>query len=338
MMAVDYRSERRRALDFYRGSFMLFTIFHHVVLSLPGSIDIFVQLNPFAELFVLLSGFVVGSVFLRDGYPVNAVRRAAKIFAAYYAVAIPLAVAFSQFGASRRPVLGAVWGALSLSADPTWIGILRFYGLVFLILPLMLNWYRKYPRILLYSSASLFFIATFLYQARLIEPIGVFQRVVILTSLQWQFFFICGLATGDLLKRQKNHSWGPLQFGVTAIAVIAFFVEQFANSYTDAAKMPYTFEKYINLLWAAPLAMASIRSMYVWLVGGKLANVTEGLGRNSLKVFIYSEAVRVLVNLTARRLGYSRGVLIDHLLGLFVTALAVVFIYAAHRKWFIVRA
>src|SRR5689334_16311028 len=54
-------SKRREVLiDFYRSCSMLFVFYHHTMAVFPGNVDLFAKFNPFAELFIGISGFMVG--------------------------------------------------------------------------------------------------------------------------------------------------------------------------------------------------------------------------------------------------------------------------------------
>src|SRR5690349_2143085 len=98
-------SKRREALiDFYRSCSMLFVFYHHTANVFPNSVDLFPKFNPFAELFIAISGFMVGLVYLhRDGYRPLVVR-GLKILAAYFVVSVPVAMGIAGLGSEREPI------------------------------------------------------------------------------------------------------------------------------------------------------------------------------------------------------------------------------------------
>ena len=71
---------REVLLDFYRSCSMLFVFYHHIISVFPDWVDFFKAFNPFAEIFVLISGFMVGMVYLhREGGAAALLARAQKI-------------------------------------------------------------------------------------------------------------------------------------------------------------------------------------------------------------------------------------------------------------------
>src|SRR6266581_1874837 len=84
---------------------VLLVFYHHTVTVFPDSADVFRRFNPFAEIFVLISGFMVGMVYLhRHGYAAAILDRAKRILAAYFVIALPVAVGAALIGKRHDPV------------------------------------------------------------------------------------------------------------------------------------------------------------------------------------------------------------------------------------------
>ena len=152
---------REVLLDFYRSCAMLFVFYHHTMTVFPDFADVFRRFNPFAEIFVLISGFMVGMVYLhRQGYAAAVLDRARRIFAAYFVIALPVAIGAALIGKRHDSVPGAMLGILTFRTDPTAISILKFYGIMFALLPVILPLYKKNERLALLVSAAIFLATT----------------------------------------------------------------------------------------------------------------------------------------------------------------------------------
>src|SRR5436853_3812859 len=76
-ISLDVAGSNRREvlIDFYRSCSMLFVFYHHTTTVFPDGVDLFPKFNPFAELFISISGFMVGMVYLhKESYRPLAVR------------------------------------------------------------------------------------------------------------------------------------------------------------------------------------------------------------------------------------------------------------------------
>lgn len=296
MTIASSPSRREPLIDFYRSCFMLFVFYHHTTLSFPGSWDLFAKFNPFAELFVGISGFVVAYVFLHREDHGRLLRRAMQILAAYYVVAVPVSVGAASVGDVQSSPLLAVWRAVALQEDRTGIGILRFYGLVFLTLPWLLKLYRRRPWTVLAGSAMMFLATTHLYHAGFVEDEGFFVRQVVMVLLQWQFFFVVGMGLGDL-HRQRQLIAPALWPSIAAMMFLGLLLEYATDSLTLGDKFPYPFEKYLNLMWSLPLVLVVLYGVFRLVRHTRLTPWVLVVGMNSLLAFIISELISQCVKL-----------------------------------------
>lgn len=275
---------------------MLFVFYHHTTLAFPGSPDFFTKFNPFAELFVGISGFVVAYVFLHRQDHRRLLRRAVQILAAYYVVAVPISIGAASVGEVQTSALAAVWRAVGLQEDRTNIGILRFYGLMFLTLPWLLKLYRARPRTVLAGSTALFLVGTHLYHAGFVDDSGFFVRQVAMVLMQWQFFFVVGLVLGDL--HRQGRLVGPALWpSAAAMMLLGLLLEGATGSLTLGDKFPYTFEKYLNLLWSLPLLLVVLYGVFRVFCDTVLMPTVLVVGQNSLLAFMVSEVIAQSVKL-----------------------------------------
>lgn len=287
---------REHLFDFYRSVFMLFVFFHHTYLAWPGQVDVTGAFNPFAELFVGLSGFMVGYVYLHraDYSPLFA--RGIIILAVYYMVSLPASIGTAVFGVQKEPVVSELIKSLLMMEDRTFIGILRFYGLIFILLPIILRMYKRSKRALIYASFLTFFVSTYLYQSFLYTLDSFFTKQVILFLFQWQIFFVFGLFIGDLY-RNKLLSVRSLNIFSSVMIFLGIVLNYAVYDMAILNKSPYTFGKYINLMWSAPIILIVFFYLFKCLRGGLVDKFVRVVGRNSLFSFVASEIVMKLIKL-----------------------------------------
>lgn len=323
---------REVLLDFYRSCAMLFVFYHHTVTVFPDFPDVFGRFNPFAEIFVLISGFMVGMVYLRrDGYATAVLDRAKRIFAAYFVIAIPVAVGAALIGKRHDPVLGAIVGVLTFRLDPTAISILKFYGFMFALLPVILPLYRRNAWAALVVSASIFLATT--STVHVMPPVRNDPLLSLLLALpQWQFFFMIGIRLGDLHAAERLI--GPRFFiGAASAFAIGLGVDLYCGFPSSADKWPYTFDKLANLLWTLPLMLAALSALYARVRNSDCTSVIVNVGKNSLVAFLLSEIVRQSVKFFVVVLGLHPHVLTQHALGLFNVVLVTFLLWLYRRQW-----
>jgi peptidoglycan/LPS O-acetylase OafA/YrhL len=325
---------RRREvlLDFYRSCAMLFVFYHHTILVFPDFADVFTRFNPFAEIFVLISGFMVGMVYLhRPGYATAVLDRAKRIFAAYFVIAIPVAVGAALIGKRHTPMLGAIVGVLTFRSDLTAISILKFYGIMFALLPIILPLYKKNEWAALAVSAGIFLATTWV--VHVIPPVSGDPLLSLLLALpQWQFFFMIGIRLGDL--HSAKRLIGPRFFTGTAfVFLIGLGIDLYCGSPSTPDKWPYTFDKLGNLLWTLPLMLAVLYAIHERVKDSPWTGVIVNVGKNSLVAFLLSEIVRQLVKLSIVVFSLHPQVLTQHLLGLFNVVLVTFLLWQYQAHW-----
>jgi hypothetical protein len=323
---------REVLLDFYRSCAMLFVFYHHMMTVFPAFEDFFGRFNPFAEIFVLISGFMVGMVYLhRPDSAAAVLDRAKRIFAAYFLIAIPVAIGAAQIGRKQEPVLGAVLDVLMFRSDPTAIGILKFYGFMFALLPIILPLYKRNQLMSLVVSAGIFLATT--YVVHVIPPVGNDPLLSLLLVLpQWQFFLMIGIFLGDL-HRAKHLDASRLCIGAAAIFPIGFTIDLYFGFPSSPEKWPYTFEKFANLLWTLPLMLAILFAVYANVKDSRYTSIVLNVGKNSLAAFVLSEIVRQTVKLFVVVFDLHPPILVPHVTGLVSVALVTFVLWQYQSQW-----
>jgi len=323
---------REVLLDFYRSCAMLFVFYHHTITVFPDFTDVFRRFNPFAEIFVLISGFMVGMVYLhRQGYAAAVLDRAKRIFAAYFVIALPVAVGAALIGRRHDPVLGAILGVLTFRSDPTAISMLKFYGVMFALLPVILPLYKKNEWAALFVSAGIFLATTGV--VHVIPPVSDDPLLSLLLALpQWQFFFMIGIRLGDL-HLAKRLIGSRFYIGTAFVFLIGFGIDLYCGFPSGVEKWPYTFDKLANLLWTLPLVLAVLYAIHARVKDSGYTGVIVNVGKNSLVAFLLSEIVRQSVKFLVVVFGLQPPVLVQHLIGLFNVVLVTFLLWQYQSQW-----
>lgn len=283
-------SKREPYFDFLRSMLMIFVFLHHFYLSAPGVRDYAYFVNASAELFVALSGFMVGFIYLFRDNHLNLIKRGIKILFAYYSVAIPLNILYGLFGSIKSPIGITIFKTLIMMQDNTWVNILRFYGLIFILAPLIIKFFKFNRYILLCLSTLLFFTITIINSQFTFNNFFIVNTVFIL--LQWQLFFIIGMFLGDLYK-QKRLNNKILYIYPIIFAILALLIQTFIVGEVELNKFPYGFGKMLNIIYVAPLWLYSIYFIYKLSKETFFDRFIRVIGRNSLFAFILSDYFRV---------------------------------------------
>jgi hypothetical protein len=325
-------NHREVLLDFYRSCAMLFVFYHHTITVFPAFEDVFKRFNPFAEIFVLISGFMVGMVYLhRPDYAKAVLDRARRIFAAYFVIAVPVAIGAALIGKKQEPVLEALLDVLTFRSDPTAISILKFYGFMFALLPIILPLYKRNKWAALVVSAGIFLATTCV--VHVIPPVtGDSLLVLLLVLPQWQFFLMIGILLGDL-HRTKRLIISRLCVGAAVVVPIGFVIDLYCGFPASAEKWPYTFEKFANLLWTLPLVLAILFAVYANVRNSNYTGIILNVGKNSLVAFVLSEIVRQTVKLFVVVFNLHPPVLVPHLIGLFSVVLVTFLLWQYQWQW-----
>ncbi|MGJ5177614.1 OpgC domain-containing protein [Bradyrhizobium oligotrophicum] len=332
MRAATAGQTRREVLiDFYRSCSMLFVFYHHTANVFPDSVDLFTKFNPFAELFVVISGFMVGYVYLHKEHYGELVSRGLKILAAYFVISVPVAVGMAILGKKREPVGQAIFDVLTFQSEPTAITILKFYGLTFLLLPLILPLFKRNRLLVLALSASIFVACTWFANTKtsaLENP----AAILLLFSLQAQLFLILGTWLGDLHRR--NRLLGrPFYTAMIAVFVVGLLLDGWLGFPNNGEKYPYRFDKLVNLLWTLPLLLALLWALFARTRHSAAVALVLNVGQNSLIAFLGSEVVRQSVKLALLLGGVHPAVYGQTMMGLFDVVLVTVmlWLYRTHR-------
>lgn len=272
---------------------MIFVFFHHFYLTLNlGSYenDYFKYFNPFAELFVGLAGFMIGYVFLYRHKDPRFFQRGLKILGSYYLVAVP--IAFIVAIVKGEYLFNYLLNVFLLNLNITYVGILKFYGVLFLLLPLILMLYKKSIRLTLWLSLFVFTVSTWGFKQFDFQM--PFLTYTFITVLQWQLFFIIGIWIGDLQKRKKINFNSVFKWSLLT-GVLALFVQiKFFGGMPDE-KVPYHFSKILNTVYLVPVYLYFFRWVYGQFKDTFIDRTIRTIGRNSLKAFILSEFIRFFV-------------------------------------------
>ncbi|MFS0822752.1 OpgC domain-containing protein [Bacillus sp. 1P02SD] len=293
-MINNRNSKRENIFDFLRSIFMLFVFLRHFYLTIPGNYDYMQYLSPFAELFVGLAGFMVGMIYLYRNNDYYLLKRGLKILLVFYIVAIPFTIGKSIFlDQSNQPVSEIILKVILMMEDPTAINILRFYGLIFLMLPIILWFYRKVQKTTIISSIFIFFLSSILYYSQSSKESSFFISQTLMMLVQWQLFFVIGIKLGDLYKTNEFKKLLPsmtrIYFVLAPLALI-IHLTWFSES---IVKFPYTYGKLLNTFYLAPIYVFILCFIYQKAKGSYIDKFIRVVGRNSLFAFILSEIIRI---------------------------------------------
>jgi len=325
-------SNRREVLiDFYRSCSMLFVFYHHTTTVFPDGVDLFPKFNPFAELFISISGFMVGMVYLhKESYRPLAVR-GLKVLAAYFIVSVPVAMGMAVLGKKQEPVGQAIFDVLTFRSEPTAITILKFYGVMFLLLPLILAAFKRHKLLILVSSALVFLLSTWAAGTMAYNfenPAPTFFVFL----LQGQLFLIFGIWLGDL-HRSKRLIGYPFYLLMVLTFVVGLSLDFYLGFPSNGDKYPYKFDKLINLLWTLPLLLLILRAIFAWMKEWPSTAFVLNVGRNSLIAFLASEVVRQAVKLALLIAGIHPQIYGQTVTGLFDVVFVTVLLWLYRLYW-----
>ncbi|QGG49996.1 OpgC domain-containing protein [Lysinibacillus pakistanensis] len=304
-------NRREPLFDFLRSICMLFLFMHHFYLTLPISKDYVAYLNPFAELFVGISGFMVGYVYLYKKNNLHLLKRGIKILLTYYVTAIIVETLLLVYfyGNSNIPSIynRIIEIIFILKPAENWINILIFYAWIFILLPLILFAYKYYKKIVIFISGTLFILLLNKDLQNYILNLSDYTYMdYILMLFQWQAFFIFGLILGE---KYKNNSLEIKKYwkSIVLIAGIALFIQVMWMHPAVLNKNPFTIEKILNLLYIVPLYLLLIVAPYNKLIrDSKFDQLIRVLGRNSLFAFAASEFIRICIFIGYHKVLYPK--------------------------------
>jgi hypothetical protein len=318
-------SGRDWRLDVLRGMSLAFLAVNHTSLQTPLSHltnGLFGYVSG-AEIFVILAGFLLGTVhrrrFEREGWwPVakRLWRRAGKIYLAslgasvvvFFLLWIPginfRAVAVEGFlestgnGYAHSGSLDLAVRFLTLNTGPWPINILALYVLLMVIAPVavrILAWGRVAAVVLLAVSAGCWFLA----QYSLLPAVPV-QGQHAFPVWAWQFIFVIGLVSGwhvGSIRAFLRTRSGHVLVVIACVASVCFFTLRVYQP--DASAFPFDrttlqFGRVANLVVVVPVACLVLDRMPD-ILQRLLRILFEGAGRASLYVFLVHVLLLALI-------------------------------------------
>lgn len=294
----NQKNENRELFfDFFRGTLMLFVFLHHFMAAFPNAEDLAYYFNASAELFVGLSGFMVGFIYLRRNNDYKLFRKGLKILAVYYFASIIMSILYKYSMKTEITLSQTLINTILMMEDHTWISILRIYGVVFILSPLILLLFRKSSIIALLGSLSIFSITMIIHSVLNFKNIFIVQTVLVV--LEWQIFFIIGLLLGDLY-RDKRLKRNYLIYISSLIAIIGLVLHIFWLGNVSLEKYPYTTGKIVNILYVAPTWAFIIYFIYNKVKYSFADRFIRVLGRNSLAAFVIADFTRAGICVASR--------------------------------------
>ncbi|WP_017187237.1 OpgC domain-containing protein [Alkalibacillus haloalkaliphilus] len=273
------RNTREPLFDFYRSIFMLFVFWHHFYLTFPDLFDYVKWFNPFAELFVGLAGFMIGWIYLKRNQDLKLFKKGFQVIGAYLLVAVPFQMLINPSWQSLADVL-------LLNTSDTFIEILKFYGILFLIVPLLLTAFRKARVLVIALSIAVYLVGLFVHLE------GVFWDSTLNLLIIYQFYFVLGVWLGELYdkKRLLNRQTIKLLLICSVLAIIA----QISYFGFGVDEYPYNFQKALNNVYLIPVCLYTIYKLHHSIIFTWIYNQVNVIGRHSLAAFVISEIIRVL--------------------------------------------
>lgn len=191
-----------------------------------------------AELFVMLSGYMVGLVYLSRAHPARAVwRRAGHLWRynlALLAIIAPLALmmtpaelSFWRFDDFLADPLRATFAFATLRLAPRLLDILQLYITLMLVAPIAIALHRRSPRLLLGATLALYVFAQIL-TIRHVSASPTANDDGLLKLMSWQLLFFGPMVLGAWrihvpLFRRLSETRTPLAIllALFAIGVVA---------------------------------------------------------------------------------------------------------------------
>lgn len=331
MEKCNLKSEKRDLFfDFFRGTLMLFIFWHHIMAAFPNAKDLAYYFNAAAELFVGLSGFMVGFIYLRRNKDYKLFRKGIKIFAVYYFVSIIMSILYKYSMQTEITLSQTLINTILMMEDHTWISILRIYGIIFILSPLILFLARKSSIITFLGSLATFIFTMIIHSLLNFENFFIVQTVLVV--LEWQIFFIIGLLLGDLYRDKKLKKNYLIKISLL-LAFVGLVLHIFWLGNTSLEKYPYTIGKVVNILYVAPIWAFTIHIIYNKAKSTFPDRYIRVLGRNSLVAFVIADFVRAGICVGSRIINnyFEYNIFLSFLISL-VFSLGLVIVIWAYEK------
>jgi hypothetical protein len=222
----------------------------------------------------------------RDSYR-PLVARGLKIMAAYFVVSVPVAMGMAVLGREREPIGQVVFNVLTFQFEPTAITILKFYGIMFLLLPLILPVFKRHKLpVLVVSALFRGFHLGCGDEGRRVRESGPDAAAF--------------LAPGAALPHARSLARRPPQ--IEAFDRLPVLCGHGRDLSVRSARLlsrvsqrrrqiSLQFDKLINLLWTLPVLLAMLWAAFAWMKNWPATGLVLNVGRNSLIAFLASEVV-----------------------------------------------
>jgi hypothetical protein len=336
--AVERRSPNRRsvAVDFFRGLGLLMVYVDHVFPNVWHSFTLQgIGLSDFAEIFVFLSGYVNAAIYgrvldsgpFRVAFPELFRKTTSRMFKLYAAHLATLAACFALlalFATSgvfvdqrvtnlflQDPVKYALRALLLLYA-PFAHSVLPLYIVFVPFIPLIVTGLRRFPGVLLFISAIIWFLAR---KPEFTPPQQLTGEAWVFNPFAWQFMLVAGCALRiyqkspfvlRLLRRPFPLLAAIAVVVVCALKLLALFNPAFLpihhfsrlaailqENYGKSVLISYRIAYFFCLLL---LAVVFLKKHHHWLSGRWAVGVIR-CGRHSLTVFCASVVLATFASL-----------------------------------------
>ena len=257
--------------------------------------------NVFAEAFVILAGFVIGMFFYGKSNQIYFFRRGILILTIYFLISISAALFGDMFGLLKLPLSEVLVDIILLNRDTTTIGILRFYGLIFITTPFIIIIWKKIGKKIIVFSLAIFLIAISVDNTYFKENGSFFIRKTLINLLEWQLFYISGMLIGQWFS--TNHCKAYLFIKENKIKLISTFLCIYLmylglSNEPVMEKFPYSYERILYFVSIMPLTVVLLTTFHKFLKSINILYYINIVGRNSLVAFILADFFYIICKLS----------------------------------------
>jgi hypothetical protein len=270
-----------------------------------------------AELFVFLSGYMVGLVYLARPAPIRAIlRRAGTLWLydlALLALVLPLAaimtpaeLAFWQFTPFLTTPVQAAIDFATLQHAPRLLDILQLYIILMLVAPVAIALHRRSPALMVALSLLLYVAAQVLIIRRIaLDPDG--RDDGLLKLLSWQALFFVPMALGAWRVHSRVFAWLERNWAALAILIGLFVVAAFAKIW-QAEPTLFSPRHGLHLLRLGHALLVLLLYASLLTLAGPLLRLWPfraigTIGRHSLDCFAAGVVITYLLALVWDRVG-----------------------------------
>lgn len=271
-----------------------------------------------AELFVVMSGYMVGLVYLARASAARAViRRAGTLWLynlALLGLVLPLALFMSpaelrfwRLGPFLADPLQATLQFMTLQKAPRLLDILLLYVTLMLIAPFAIALHRRSPRLLLMASIAIYLVAQVL-TIRHVSADPSHNDDGILKLMSWQLLFFGAMVLGAWRVHMPLFRWLDGNWRILALLLGVFAVGAVARA-DDVARPEWFTGRYgLNLLRLSHtilmlLLYASLLSVARRFLQSAPLRSMALIGRHSLDCFAAGLLATYVLGLLWERLG-----------------------------------